>query len=182
MDSDQRRLSEVAASCARVHTLVMERVSPVLRGLMRGNDLSYSEFSAIMQLFTHGQMKIAGIAQATGLTHNAASRLVDRLVQAGYVSRAEDAQDRRQKRVELTPVGHALPEGLHTATIDAYRVVLSKLPAETRDRLAKAVGDLNDRLPAPAQPLSLSGKPGSSGGNPQRQGARPVAGANKKAQ
>ena len=68
-------------------------------------------------------MKIADIAQATGLTHNAASRLVDRLVQAGYVSRAEDAHDRRQKRVELTPAGHALPVGLHTATIDAYRVV-----------------------------------------------------------
>lgn len=180
MNSDQRCLAQVTASFARVHTLVMERVSPVLRGLMRGNDLSYSEFTAIMQVFTLGQMKIADIAQATGLTHNAASRLVDRLVQAGYVSRAEDAQDRRQKRIELTPVGHALPEGLHTATIDAYRDVLSKLPNETRDRLAKAMDDLDDHLPAPVQPLSSIGRPGSSDGKQQRQRAKPAAGANKK--
>ena len=182
MGSDQRCLTQVATSFARVHTLVMEQVSPVLRGLMRGNDLSYSEFTAIVQVFTQGQMKIADIAQAAGLTHNAASRLVDRLVQAGYVSRAEDAHDRRQKRVELTPAGHALPVGLHTATIDAYRVVLSKLPTETQDRLAKAVGDLDERQLAPAQPLSSSRRPGLSGGNRQRQGARPAAGANKKAQ
>ena len=99
-------------------------------------------------------MKIADIAQATGLTHNAASRLVDRLVQAGYVSRAEDAHDRRQKRVELTPAGHALPVGLHSNDRRLPGRAVACCPRDP-DRLAKAVATLDERQLAPASTAKL---------------------------
>ena len=51
--------------------------------------------------FTTGQ-----IAELTGLTGGSASRLVDRLVKAGYVTRRQDTEDRR--RVLVQPVPEAL--------------------------------------------------------------------------
>jgi DNA-binding MarR family transcriptional regulator len=51
--------------------------------------------------FTTGQ-----IAELTGLTSGSASRLVDRLVKAGYVTRQRDAEDRR--RVLVRPVAEAV--------------------------------------------------------------------------
>src|SRR5258705_659838 len=49
--------------------------------------------------FTTGQ-----IAELTGLTSGSASRLVDRLVKAGYVTRQRDIHDRRRVLVQLVPV------------------------------------------------------------------------------
>jgi DNA-binding MarR family transcriptional regulator len=51
--------------------------------------------------FTTGQ-----IAELTGLTSGSASRLVDRLVKAGYVTRQRDTSDRR--RVLVQPVLQAV--------------------------------------------------------------------------
>jgi DNA-binding MarR family transcriptional regulator len=43
------------------------------------------------------------IAELTGLTTGSATRLVDRLERAGYVTRERDAHDRRRVLVELVP-------------------------------------------------------------------------------
>ncbi|MFO1217871.1 MAG: MarR family transcriptional regulator [Burkholderiaceae bacterium] len=154
-----RHLAQVAASFQRVHMLAMERVFPALSTLMEGGDLSFTQFAAVMHVFTHGPMRIADIAQAARITDNAASRLVHRLVEVGYVTRVEDPQDRRQKRVELTAAGKALPEGLNKTAADAYRAVLSTLPADVRERLAKAMADVEAHLPAPAGPPQTQTQP-----------------------
>ncbi|WP_035841170.1 MarR family winged helix-turn-helix transcriptional regulator [Kitasatospora azatica] len=43
------------------------------------------------------------IAELTGLTSGSATRLVDRLERAGYVTRERDSQDRRRVLVQLVP-------------------------------------------------------------------------------
>ena len=151
MNAGSRPLAQLAASFLRVHLLAMERVFPAQSALMEGNDLSFSQFAAVIHIYTHGPMRIADIAEAARITDNAASRLVDRLVQAGYVSRVEDPQDRRQKRVELTPAGQALPDSLTKVAADAYRGVLTTLPTEVRERLAQTMAEVEAHLPAPAR-------------------------------
>ena len=42
------------------------------------------------------------------VTNAAASQMVDRLVQLGYLERAEDVNDRRMKQLTLTSKGRAL--------------------------------------------------------------------------
>lgn len=53
-----------------------------------------------------GPFTAGRIAELTGLTSGSASRLVDRMVRAGYVTRDRDPQDRR--RVLVTPVESAV--------------------------------------------------------------------------
>jgi DNA-binding MarR family transcriptional regulator len=48
------------------------------------------------------------LAQALLLRHNSAVGLVDRLVRAGYVSRAADAKDRRRVSLALTEKGESV--------------------------------------------------------------------------
>jgi len=53
-----------------------------------------------------GPLTTGQIGELTGLTSGSASRLVDRLERAGYVTRQHDAQDRR--RVLISPVPDAV--------------------------------------------------------------------------
>lgn len=50
-----------------------------------------------------GPVTTGRIAELTGLTTGSATRLVDRLERAGYVTRARDTEDRRRVLVSLAP-------------------------------------------------------------------------------
>jgi DNA-binding MarR family transcriptional regulator len=49
--------------------------------------------------------RVLDLAQEIGISPGGASKLVDRLVDAGLVSRAPDESDRRASRLHLTPDG-----------------------------------------------------------------------------
>ncbi|MET9518455.1 MarR family winged helix-turn-helix transcriptional regulator [Streptomyces sp. NPDC002994] len=50
-----------------------------------------------------GPVTIGRVAELTGLTTGSATRLVDRLERAGYLTRRRDTQDRRRVLVEAVP-------------------------------------------------------------------------------
>jgi DNA-binding MarR family transcriptional regulator len=101
---------------------------------------------------------IADVAAFADVEHSTASRLVDRAVRAGLVTRTRSARDARRTALHLTEAGRALQ---HRAT--AFRLgwlagVLTDWPPEdvTRfaqllDRFADRVGDAGpwSRQPAP---------------------------------
>src|SRR4051794_14683313 len=53
----------------------------------------------------HGSIDLRAIAQERVLSTGGATRLVDRMEAAGLVTRVADADDRRGRRVRLTPAG-----------------------------------------------------------------------------
>ena len=60
-------------------------------------------------IIAHGQSSsVAQIAEQLGIGGPTASHLVNKLVEAGLVERAEDPDDRRRTRVSLAPAGEAL--------------------------------------------------------------------------
>lgn len=66
-------------------------------------DLTSNELEVLGTLVARGPLTAGEIAQRTGLTSGAVTRLIDRLVERGSVRRAADAEDRRRVRVEITP-------------------------------------------------------------------------------
>lgn len=62
-------------------------------------------------LFEEGAVPAGRLAELTGLTTGAVTRLIDRLEQAGYVRREPDPRDRR--RVLVRPVRERGPELAH---------------------------------------------------------------------
>ncbi|MGW0252750.1 MarR family winged helix-turn-helix transcriptional regulator [Nocardia goodfellowii] len=68
--------------------------------------LQASEWYALSQLALAGPLTSGQLSERTGLTTGATTRLIDRLVRAGYVRRTSDPSDRRKVVVE--PVTEAL--------------------------------------------------------------------------
>jgi DNA-binding Lrp family transcriptional regulator len=66
------------------------------------------------------------LAEILGVGPSAVTPLVDKLVEHGYVSRHEDAVDRRILRVRPTPAGVALLEQLNTSQLDELAQVVER--------------------------------------------------------
>src|SRR5262245_36866671 len=65
--------------------------------------LSESDIETLEQLIDMGATTAGKLAEITGLTSGAVTRVIDRLEQAGYVRRAPDPTDRRRVIVEVVP-------------------------------------------------------------------------------
>lgn len=70
--------------------------------------LSMPQFSILMQLHHKGPCGMSEIGERFDISAAAASQLVDKLVQAGYLDRAEDPSDRRAKLLTLSVAGKDL--------------------------------------------------------------------------
>ena len=95
-----------------------EWVEVSMRGSMRHflrfaleSGLSMSHFGAIFYIYHSGSCGVTEVGDHLGVTTAAASQMLDRLVHLGLVSRAEDPDDRRVKRIELTKAGQQVIEG-----------------------------------------------------------------------
>ncbi len=68
------------------------------------NGLSMSQVGAMVHI-RHGVDGVSDIGDDLGVTRAAASQMLERLVQAGLVTRSEDPNDRRVKVIVLTERG-----------------------------------------------------------------------------
>lgn len=97
-------------------------------------------------------MSMGSIAQERVLTTGGVTRLVDRMVGAGLVTRDEDPADRRGRLVRLTQLGEeTVARAARVHTVNVQRFLLDPLPAEhreqfTRDLRAVSLG-ARDALP-----------------------------------
>jgi DNA-binding MarR family transcriptional regulator len=76
----------------------------------KSTGLTMSQFSVLMQLHHKGPCGMSEISERFEVTPAAASQLVEKLVQAGYLERSEDPSDRRAKLLKLSPSGVQLIE------------------------------------------------------------------------
>ena len=75
--------------------------------------LSRAQLRILVLLHQDGPASVGQLANALGVTLPSVTATVDRLVQAGYVIRADDPTDRRRVINQLTPEGTALIRRLH---------------------------------------------------------------------
>ncbi len=71
---------------------------------------------------------VTGLAEACLLQQPTATKLLDRMVRDGLVTRAPDARDRRVQRIALTPEGEARAAGLVAAAGRYEAEVLARHP------------------------------------------------------
>jgi DNA-binding MarR family transcriptional regulator len=116
----------------------------------KSTGLSMPQFSILMQLHHKGPCGMSAISERFDITLAAASQLVDKLVQAGYLERAEDPSDRRAKLLKLSPQGVKLVnEGMNERHrwMDELAKSLSpeqqKQVAQALDILTEAAGKVD---------------------------------------
>jgi MarR family 2-MHQ and catechol resistance regulon transcriptional repressor len=106
-------------------------------------ELGDSDFRVLEALLHKGPLPVNTIGPKVWLTPGSISVAVDRLVKKGLVSRKDDQDDRRVRRVELTPKGRALITrgfGEHAAAMEDVADILSKNERLTLLRLLKKLG------------------------------------------
>jgi MarR family transcriptional regulator, organic hydroperoxide resistance regulator len=100
----------------------------------------------IVFIVAHGESaSVTQIAQRLGIGEPTASHLVDKLVQAHLVKRAEDSEDRRRTKVRLTPAGEELIDQL-LGWEDLIGGLLDDLPKKDLSLLRQGLHALVDEL------------------------------------
>ncbi len=74
----------------------------------KSTGLSMPQFSILMQLHHKGPCGMSEVSERFDISAAAASQLVEKLVQGGYLERAEDPSDRRAKLLTLSIKGSEL--------------------------------------------------------------------------
>ncbi len=88
------------------------------------------------------------LATQTKIERSATSRIVTRLIKAGYVRRKNDARDARQFQLTATAKARALRERADPLTADIEALVLSVLPAAKRRQFLEMLDALAGWLQA----------------------------------
>ena len=110
----------------------------------KSTGLSMSQFSILMQLHHKGPCGMSEISERFDVTPAAASQLVDKLVQSGYLERDEDPSDRRAKLLKLSPNGVKLVEQGMNERHRWMDDLAKHLSAEEQKKISEALDILTD--------------------------------------
>jgi DNA-binding MarR family transcriptional regulator len=123
--------------------------------LIKREDLSMPRIAALHVVARRGAASISEIGAKLDFSLANTSMLIDKLVCHGFVTRAEDASDRRQKIVRLTEKGRALVDELQATRVDAMAQRMLLLPPGLLDRAIVVLGEITSQLP----PVGAEGRP-----------------------
>jgi DNA-binding MarR family transcriptional regulator len=126
----------------RFNTVVNGRASSGSLMLMHESGLSFPQIIVLYALRSQGTQSISRLAQLTRLSAPAASQMVDRLVEGGFVSREEDPADRRVRVVALRAKGTKLVEQLNRVRRDEIGQACARLPRALRARFIDVLSEV----------------------------------------
>jgi len=122
--------------------------------LIKREDLSMPRIAALHFVARRGAASISEISGCLDLSLANTSMLVDKLVCRGFVTRAEAANDRRQKLVRLSEKGRALVDELQATRVSSMAQRMLLLPPDLLDRAIVVLGDVLAHLP----PADIEGR------------------------
>jgi DNA-binding MarR family transcriptional regulator len=129
------------------------RLRGAIRGLVRRFGVSeradvsccgvtVAQAAALEALSGHGPMRLSDLGRRLGIAPSTLTRNVERLVQAGLVSRLADAADGRAARVALTAAGRSAALGVAGREDDFARQVLERIPEDRRRAVVESLTEL----------------------------------------
>jgi DNA-binding MarR family transcriptional regulator len=118
------------------------RVTRRLRQEAQKVGVSALEALILGQIKRNAGIGVCDLADAEQISRPTMSGHVKRLETAGWVVRADHAQDGRRSGLAVTPAGEARLEDIKRLRNDWLSARLAKLPAADRDRLAAAAQPL----------------------------------------
>ncbi|MHB8416460.1 MAG: MarR family winged helix-turn-helix transcriptional regulator [Myxococcales bacterium] len=130
---------ELAELIQRLNTVLSGREAVRSLALLQRSGLGLPQVVALYVLAGAGPRSMSQLAAALHLSLAATSQLVDKLVEAGLVARAEAKGDRRFKTVTLLKLGRKTLDALHRARAQELSASLTKLPREVQHRLGSAL-------------------------------------------
>ncbi|USG64400.1 MarR family transcriptional regulator [Brevibacillus ruminantium] len=132
----QKLLYELRQNSARAvmfHQLISEKMG-----------LNATDHKCLDFLNRTGPVTAGQLAQLTGLTTGAITSVIDRLEQAGYVSRDKDPNDRRRVVVKCVPEGSARISPLFQSVSQSTLQIISQYTDEELQLILNFLRQCND--------------------------------------
>lgn len=134
---------DVATEMFEIVQQVMRGSQAPIVGLVEQYDLSFAQLKLMFVLQTAADpLPIGRLAEITGASLPAAGRAVDGLVKHKLATRTEDPDDRRVKRIELTPLGLNAMDAIYETRIDSLKDIVAQLSGEELAELRAAIQPL----------------------------------------
>jgi len=147
MTEETRLVKQVSDVLSRFNAEMLRYSAADLLRLMQREDLSMPRAVALKFLKCEGVASISDISNYLNLSLGNTSHIVDQLVCSGYVTRAEDANDRRLKLVALAPKGQAFVQEVEQVRIEELARRLQQLPTPLLETALRVISDVLDHLP-----------------------------------
>jgi DNA-binding MarR family transcriptional regulator len=128
---------DVLQMATRVLTGVALRSLEVLDGAV-----TLPQFRVLSVLAGLGEVRSARVARALGIEASTVTRLADRLVAAGHVTRGSDPGHRGVVTLDLTPSGRQLVEVVEDWRRRELTRILLQLPADEQGQVTTALRSL----------------------------------------
>lgn len=118
--------------------VVSNAVSHSFAGKLAALDVTVAEWVILREMYSHKTNTAPSVvAEITGLSRGAVSKLIDRLLNKGLVSRQEASEDRRYQEIKLTKVGLRLVPKLSLIADENDSAFFSLLSKSEKDELRK---------------------------------------------
>jgi DNA-binding MarR family transcriptional regulator len=119
---------------------------------VKASGFSMPQFFLLMQVHRHAHCGISDLSEHLEITNAATSQLVEKLVQARLLERAEDPNDRRAKQVSLTLAGEEMIEKAIAERSRWVDDLVTVLNVEEQQKVTEAfeiLTEASQRLEAP---------------------------------
>lgn len=108
--------------------------------------MNRAQWALLKRLESNQGLKQTELAEMLDLQPITVTRLVDRLCDSGLIERRADPNDRRAKRLFLTPAAQPLMDRLDTLGHDLMNAILEGLPPEKTDAALTYLGAMRENL------------------------------------
>jgi DNA-binding MarR family transcriptional regulator len=151
-----------SVGCADAEVDAVMRASRVIAGIVAESvaqaeeAVTLPQLRALVLVATRAEVNASAVAAALDVHPSNATRLLDRLVQAGLLVRREALTDRRNVELSLTDAGVRLVQSVMEQRRSGFRRILERMAAPERRQLGLALQHFADAAGEPSQvPLSL---------------------------
>jgi DNA-binding MarR family transcriptional regulator len=124
----------MAAQERLAYVFAFDRSDPLLSA-----NLTMSQLKIMLALALRGGASGQELTSVMGVGLATITGIIDRLVAQDLVVRREDPKDRRVRRLELTPAGREIIDGILTAGAAHQRRLLERVEAEGLATIERAV-------------------------------------------
>ncbi len=103
-------------------------------------EITLPQYRALVVLASRGPQQAGDLAHALGVAPSTITRLCDRLIDKGLISRrrAENSHDRRRVEIELTPAGRDLVDLVTARRSSEIGDLVDAIPADMREDMTAA--------------------------------------------
>lgn len=136
-DAELADFDEVLDQLMRASRVISGVIAESVAGVE--SEVTLPQLRTLVLVATRPGIGAGGVAEALDVHASNATRLIDRLVQAGYLHRSDSAADRRRLELALTAAGSDLIEEVMEHRRRCYERTLRRMTAADRRRLASAL-------------------------------------------